>query len=277
MFALFFQGRRLLMTILILIGAIVLSGLGVWQWNRHLQRSQLNQRIISRMAEPPIELASSQIDPQQLDYRRVVLRGSFDEGQSILLRNRTYQGATGYHLITPLRLTGSDRVVLIDRGWIPFNQSDAQARRLYAAPGEQTIEGVARQSQHGLAGPQDPPFTSAQPRLDAWFRVDIERIQQQIGAPLLPIFVELQPGPEPAERPPFPTATSDLGLGSHLGYSIQWFSFAIILIVGYIALMLRTQKQEPRSQENRGVRITREQGNERTKEQEKPGVRSQKS
>jgi len=274
------------MTILIIIGAIALCGLGVWQWNRHIQRSELNTRILSRMAEPAITLTPplsiGQIDPQQLDYRRVTLRGSFDSSQSILLRNRSYQGATGYHLITPLRLSGSDTAVLVDRGWIPLNQSAASARATYTTTGEITIQGVTRQSQHGLAGPIDPPFSATQPRLDAWFRVDIERIQQQSHIPLLPIFVEVQPGTEQPNRPPFPSATTDLGLGSHLGYSIQWFSFAIILIIGYVALTLRGQRMpgsqesevrsqnaEPRSQES-GVRSQ----NAEPRSQES-GVRSQ--
>jgi surfeit locus 1 family protein len=243
------------MTVLILIGATILCGLGVWQWNRHIQRSELNTRILSRMAEPPLALAPSSaanpIDAQQLDYRRVTLQGSFDDSQSILLRNRTYEGATGYHLITPLRLSGSDTAILVDRGWIPLNQSDAQARTAYTTPGEVSIEGVARQSQHGLAGPADPPFSTTQPRLDAWFRVDIERIQQQTPYPLLPIFVEMQPAREPPTRPPLPSVTTDLGLGSHLGYAIQWFSFAIILVVGYVALMLRGREYSGvRSQES---------------------------
>jgi surfeit locus 1 family protein len=59
----------------------------------------------------------------------------------------------------------------------------------------------------------------------------------------------MQPGSEPPNRPPLPSATTDLGLGSHLGYAIQWFSFAIILVVGYVALMLRGRRGV-RSQES---------------------------
>ena len=73
-------------------------------------------------------------------------------------------------------------------------------------------------------------------RLDAWFRVNIASIQQQAGYPLLPIFIEQQPAPgDPAL--PRRVATADLGEGPHMGYAVQWFAFAIILVVGYIAFI----------------------------------------
>jgi surfeit locus 1 family protein len=235
MVRIFFQGRRLFMTILILIGACLLSGLGVWQWGRHIQRADLNAHIIDRMAQPPLPLPSAAIDPEQFDYRRVELHGRFDVAQSVLLRNRSFQGTTGYHLITPF-LLDDGQAILVDRGWVPLTNAEPAS---YAASGATTIRGVARRSQHGLSGPLDPPFSADRPRLSAWFRVDIERIQEQAGYPLLPIFVELQPDAQLPSAPPFPALTTDLGLGSHLGYAFQWFSFAVILVVGYIALTLR--------------------------------------
>jgi surfeit locus 1 family protein len=199
----------------------------------------LNERIASRMAQPPIELPSGPIDPEELEYRHVQVRGTFDNPNAVLLRNRAYQDITGFHLVTPLRISGTDQVVLVDRGWVPFADGSADIRRLYDLTGEVVIDGVVRKSESGFGGPPDPPFTVERPRLDAWFRVDIERIAQQSGYALLPIFIEAQPGPEPPGTPPIPSATTDLGLGSHMGYAFQWYTFAIILVVGYIVVTLR--------------------------------------
>jgi surfeit locus 1 family protein len=241
MVGIFFQGRQLLLTLLVVVITAILCGLGMWQWDRLQQRLALNERINTRMQEPALELRTP-IDAEIFDYRRVELRGTFDNAQSVLLRNRSFEGTTGFHLITPLQLA-SGEAILVDRGWIPFTESDLTARKQYALAGEVTIIGVARISEAGRIGPIDPPFTPERPRLDAWFRVDIARISEQIGYPLLPIFVEVQPGAEFNPTPPIPAATSDLGPGSNLSYSIQWFSFAVILVVGYIALMLRKQSR----------------------------------
>jgi surfeit locus 1 family protein len=233
----FFRGRQLILTIAVAIIALALCGLGMWQWGRLQQRLALNERINSRMKLPALALQNP-IDPEIYDYRWVEVRGSFDHDQAVLLRNRSFEGTTGYHLITPLRMANGE-AILVDRGWVPFTEADTNARTSYALAGEVVVRGVARVSEAGRGGPIDPPFTSERPRLAAWFRVDIGRIEQQLGYRLLPIFVELQPGTTLDPTPPIPAATTDLGPGSNLSYSIQWYSFAIILIVGYIALVLR--------------------------------------
>jgi surfeit locus 1 family protein len=123
-----------------------------------------------------------------------------------------------------------------------LNDSPARARDGYVISGEVRITGVARKSEAGRVGPLDPPFTTTRPRLDAWFRVDIARIAEQVGYPLLPVFVEVQPDAREHPTPPIPAETTDLGPGSNLSYTIQWFSFALILLVGYVAVMLRGKR-----------------------------------
>ena len=240
----FFTGRQLVMTLLMIIGALILGRLGIWQLDRLAQRRAFNSSLNTRMAQPALSLTSAAIDPAALEYRRVEVRGVYDPTQEIVLRNRELDGIAGVHILTPLRLSGSDAAVLVDRGWVPREQGDLPARSALAAPpGELVITGIARRSQDESAGgPQDPPLGPDRPRLDAWFHVDTTRIQQQTGYPLLPIFIEQQPAPgDPAL--PRPIATTDLGEGPHMGYAIQWFAFAIILVVGYIAFIYSQTKR----------------------------------
>src|SRR5262245_22424366 len=121
-----FTGRQLRMTILVFVGVVVLCRLGIWQLDRLAQRRALNARIDSRMAAPAMPLTGAPVDPDALDYRRVELRGVYDPSQEIMLRNRSLDGVPGGHLITPLRLNGSDKAVLVDRGWVPLTKSSAE-------------------------------------------------------------------------------------------------------------------------------------------------------
>jgi surfeit locus 1 family protein len=252
MLRLFFTGRRLWLTLLVIAGVLTCCRLGIWQLDRLAQRRAQNATITARMAQPALPLDSRALDPQALDYRHVEVRGVYDPAQEIVLRNRALDGAPGVHVLTPLRLsegnasTTSALAVLVDRGWLPLERSSPEARRAYAAePGEVVVQGVARRSQDTAGGPQDPPLAAGQTRRDAWFRVDIQQIEQQTGYTLLPVFVEQQPAPG---DPPLPrrVPTADLGEGSHLSYTIQWFSFAAILLVGYVAFVykrLRVSRQ----------------------------------
>lgn len=253
MLTLFFTGRRLWMTLLVIAGALVLGRLGIWQLDRLAQRRAFNSSLNARMAQPAIALTGAPIDPAALEYRRVEARGAFDSAQEIVLRNRELDGAPGVHILTPLRISGSAVAVLVDRGWVPREQADPAARGAFAAPqGQVLVTGVARRSQEDTAGPQDPPLGPDRPRLDAWFRVNIASIQRQTGYTLLPIFIEQQPAASstatsPGDQAlPRRVATTDLGEGPHMGYAIQWFAFAIILIAGYI--MFTYQQARRRSQ-----------------------------
>jgi surfeit locus 1 family protein len=230
-----FSGRRIWMTLLVLAGAMIMGRLGIWQLDRMAQRQAINDTINTRLAQPATTLAGAPLDLQALDYRRVEARGVYDLSQEIVLRNRALDGAPGVHVLTPLRLAGSDMAVLVDRGWIPLDQAAPEARRAFApAAGEVAVAGVARLPTTSAGGPQDPPAGPNRERLDAWFRVDIARIARQAGYRLLPVYLEQQPTPGDTALPRR-VPTTDLGPGPHLSYAIQWFAFAIILMAGYLA------------------------------------------
>jgi surfeit locus 1 family protein len=252
-----FAGRRRWMTLLVIAGALLCGRLGIWQLDRLAQRRALNASIDARMAQALLPLTGAPLDPEALDYRQVEVRGVYDPAQEILLRNRELDGVPGVHVVTPLRLSdgglstdsGPAVAVLVDRGWLPLDRSSPEARRAFDQPGEVVVRGIARRSQEGSGGPQESPLGPGQTRRDAWFRLDIPRIEQQLGYRLLPLFVEAQPAPGDAALPRR-TPTTDLGEGPHLGYAIQWFAFAMILLVGYAAFVYQGMRLS--SVEDRG-------------------------
>ncbi|HEU5014334.1 MAG TPA: SURF1 family protein [Roseiflexaceae bacterium] len=256
MLKLFFTGWRLLITFFMVLVIITCCGLGVWQWNRLQQRLALNEKINSHMSAPPITLNPNDTDANALDYHFVSVRGTYDPSQEVFLRNRSYGDATGYHVLTPLRIQGSDKAVLIDRGWIPLTLEESGDHASYAPPkGVVTVQGVARQQQQYTGGPQDPPLSAERPRLNEWFQVNTSRIQQQTGYPLVPVFIEVQPtGADDAmpEGLPIPSRTTDLGPGPHMSYAIQWFSFALIALVGY-PILIYQNVYKPRQQARRAT------------------------
>jgi surfeit locus 1 family protein len=237
-----FRGRRLWLTPLVLVGAVILVRLGFWQLDRLAQRRAINAALAARRAEPPVPLTPALAGAADQEYRHVEARGVFDSSKEIIQRNRALDGAPGVHVLTPLRLIGSDAAILVDRGWIPQGESAPDARQRYAAPtGEVVVVGQLRRSQDNSSPPYDPPFSADRPQLDAWFHIDTARIGQQIGYPLLPAFIEQLPAPTDLALPRRDPLT-DLGEGPHLSYAIQWFSFAAILLVGYLATTYRSVK-----------------------------------
>jgi surfeit locus 1 family protein len=229
--------RGWLLAALIALVAAGLVGLGVWQLDRLGQRRAQNALVRSRLAAPPVDLNQTPAGGLP-EYQPVRLRGTYDFSQEIVLRNRAHLEAPGVHVLTPLRLSGTGQAVLVDRGWIPYTSAAVEDRRAYQQPeGEVALEGIVRPSQKREFSflPADPTLSPDQPRLDAWFRVDLDQLQAQVPYPLLPFYVELVPGPDPT-RLPISGYEVDLSEGPHLSYAIQWFAFALILVAGSVAV-----------------------------------------
>lgn len=234
-----FRGGWLWATIGVALLMAAFVTLGFWQLGRLGQRRAANAQMIARMNEPSLLLDGSPLDPQQANLRRAVVRGTYDFGQEIILRNRAYNELPGVHAIVPLRIVGSAEAVLVDRGWIPYELSSPEQRaQFHDVAGEVEVQGILRQSEARLShlSPADPPLGPDRPRLDAWYRVEIPRIQEQVPYPLLSMYLEEAVGGAAARRFPRPDPQIDLSEGPHLGYAIQWFSFAGIVLAGYVLL-----------------------------------------
>ena len=140
-----------------------------------------------------------------LDLRRATVTGAFDVANEVVLRNRSYNESAGVHILTPLRITGSDAAILVDRGWIPYDAAPELPANFAPPPGEVQVQGILRRGQTRTSSlaPVDPA-PPAGGRLDAWHRADLARIQEQMPYPLLPVFMEARAAPDAAFQPAAP-------------------------------------------------------------------------
>lgn len=231
-----FRGRWLISTILVAVLALIFLGLCGWQLQRRNQRLEANARVLARLQEPALTVSGEPLDPDAVDLHRATVRGVLDYSQEIVLRNRSWNEVPGVHVLVPLRITGSDESILVDRGWIPYDQAAPADRAQYHnTAGEVEVYGILRQSQirRGSISPADA-VPSLDHRVDNWHRVDLPKIRQQLPYPLLDVYMEedVRPGETPRALPK-PQPDIALDEGSHLAYAIQWFAFAVIGVAGY--------------------------------------------
>ncbi|MBN1218256.1 MAG: SURF1 family protein [Anaerolineae bacterium] len=240
-------GKWLIRHLLVLAAIIVLINLGLWQLRRLEQRRALNEAILAGLNAPVTVLSGQDIDPKALNLHRVTVTGTFDNDESMVIVNRPFNGLPGVRLVVPLRIEGSDGAVLVDRGWIPLAESAPDKRQIYEENGTVKIEGIAYKTQlqpNRWLIPTDPTPGPGESRLDEWFRVDIKRIQAQVPYSLLPIFIKQSPNEDAApDIPPLREEGIELSEGSHFSYALQWFSFAVILVIVYGALIRQELKK----------------------------------
>ncbi|MFV9503475.1 MAG: SURF1 family protein [Oscillochloridaceae bacterium umkhey_bin13] len=218
---------------------VTMLGLGFWQLDRLADRRSANAARQALLDQPAATLTGQEADATALVGRKVRLTGIFLNDESVVLRaRRSDSGVDGVHLLTPLHLSGSDRAILVDRGWLPINQRESARLAAYAIPREITLEGLAWPPQvrpDSPLAPRDLPLPG-ETRIPAWVRVDVAALQAQVSVPLLPLYVEALPTGNNATLPR-PSDPRQLDDGPHLGYAAQWFGFAAMLAIVYAALM----------------------------------------
>ena len=232
-----FARDRIFTTLLVLLAAAVFARLGIWQLDRLAQRRAFNNHVLSMRDLPALDLNTTDgTDLLTQEYRRAVAEGIYDFANQIAVRNQYHEGQYGYRLLTPLILGTDTAAVLVDRGWIPAEGNEsASAWGRYDVAGPLHVEGVLRLGTAGpiFGGQPSPTPNPSAPRIDFWNQIDLEAIAAQAHLNLLAAYIQLDPG-ESSDELPIPSQPEiELTEGPHMGYAVQWFTFAILLLVGY--------------------------------------------
>jgi len=231
-------------SLLVLAASGIMVRLGIWQLDRLEQRQDFNTHVVSQQAAGLLDL-SLVVDTDSLggmEYRAVAASGSYDPGYQVAIRNQVWNGEYGYYLLTPL-VMDDGRVVMVNRGWIPASYDTPESWQDFDQPGKVPVSGIIRLGQEGpdMGGVPDPELAPGQERLDFWNFINIDRLQQQVPYPLLPIYIQVAPEEVWTDLPYRSLPDLDLTEGNHLGYALQWFSYAAILFFGYPFYLKRSQ------------------------------------
>jgi surfeit locus 1 family protein len=199
--------------------AAICLGLGSWQLGRLREKEAWIAEMSARLEREPVRLETALTDPARHEFRRVGASGRFDLERSVLLVQRVRDGRAGVHVVTPLRLAGDERALLVDRGFVPqagaedFLASDDESGRMEVA-------GVLRP----LAA-RELPVGRHEPRL-RWYRVDLAGLQRQLPYRLVPAL--LVRGETPGRALPEAGFAAPRSRVDHLHYAITWYSIAAV-------------------------------------------------
>lgn len=214
--------------VLVLLGI----ALGNWQTRRAAEKSALQARLEQGMAASPLVLDGGAIDPAQLAFHSVIVTGEFVPNWPVFLDNRPQNGRTGFILLMPFKIAGSNKAVLVARGWLPRNTAEHDRLPPFTTPaGQVRIEGravsrLARVMQLGTPAPLQPKALVQ--------NLEPAELARASGLDLLPLVVE-QTGPSVAGEGllrnwPAPS----LDIDRHKGYALQWYALAAMAFLFFV-------------------------------------------
>ena len=247
MIARLFRRPWIFVTVLVILAAAVMIRLGIWQLDRLEGRRAFNAQVLSQINEPTLPLGATEIsgDLEALEFRTVQATGEYDLANTLVLGNQVWGDQMGVHLLTPLRIAETGAVILVDRGWIPYE--DWQNRNLiaYDEAGEVTLEGMLRVSQSKL-GLRDCLDESAGVIPFQVWCFDLAGIATHLPYDLLPVYLIQAPEGEQSAPPYRAIPEIEISEGPHLSYAIQWFTFSAILLIGYPFFVQREMQARAR-------------------------------
>ncbi|WP_174525303.1 SURF1 family protein [Hydrogenophaga palleronii] len=219
----------------------VTASLGLWQLDRAGQKLALQAQIQERSALAPWRNAEllGAADATHGVHRPVRLTGQWLPEASVFLDNRQMNARVGLFLVTPLRLEGSQRVVLVQRGWVPRDFTDRSRLPDIDTPtGTVSIEGrlaAAPSKLYDLGGAGVGPIRQ---------NVDLVAFAQETGLDLLGVSVLQTGGASEGLLRDWPPIAVDVN--KHHGYAFQWFSLCLLAGILYVWFQLISPRRKRR-------------------------------
>lgn len=203
-----------------------------WQRERAAEKRRLQTEFDQRIAAAPLIITANAYDVDALRYHRAEANGDwFGDGQ-VYLDNKTDGGTAGYHVITPLKLAGTNVFVLVNRGWIARGAS-------YPAPPPVAVPQGAAQVLGIITAPSAKfiELSTQGIQTNVWQNLTIDRYRQHTGLNVLPVLLmasEVRPVAKNElqmlkEHP-------DAGVEKHVEYMLTWYSLAATIAIFWAAL-----------------------------------------
>lgn len=213
--------------------------MGYWQQGRAETKRALQSEFEARAAAPAVVLGAAAIsDPLRLRYSRGFARGEWLASGQIFLDNKFDGESVGFHVITPLKIEGTNRHVLVNRGWVARGSVYPAPPAVSLSPGSVEVEGV-------LVVPSKK-FLELAPAIvqgNVWQNLTIERYQAASGLDILPLVLLAEitgAGLRPVRERP------DARAEKNVEYMLTWYSLAATVFALWVALNVKIDRVTPK-------------------------------
>ena len=219
----FKPGKRITIFFVFFAGLFFL--LGLWQIDRGNAKTIIINEFNSNLKKDPVYLNT---DSKKWD--RVFVEGSWDESKQIFIDNVIHRGIAGYKVLTPLKIQGSDKLILVDRGWIKRNKFREILPNIDLQKEQIKVSGILESPELGLVL-SDDLITKNWPKVSQTKNPDILIKEYEasvynfilLADPLLKNsleYIKIKP--------------TNMMPSKHYGYAAQWFSMFFVLCLMFI-------------------------------------------
>lgn len=242
----------------VLIGAALVwltFGLGQWQTGRAQEKQALFDAQARALAASPISPVSAQLDLDNLSYRKIELRGTFDAKALIYIDNRQINGRPAVQVVQGFQPEGAGFLIPVDRGLLLRDPANPRRAPKMPSSALEHIEAIElrgtilpRFAQSAelrglLLGSTGEIYVEESGGFQVWSNFSVGKFAEQAGKPVSNFVVTLQPVAQTTEA----QAAADTAqrvdgfyhvavplqeqVAKHKGYAFQWFTMSAVLVL----------------------------------------------
>ncbi|MDX1901016.1 MAG: SURF1 family protein [Gammaproteobacteria bacterium] len=202
--------------------------LGYWQLCRYQFKKDLLNDSKERLISAPVALKSVTKNP--LEFQHVIVAGRYLNDEIILVQDQFFHHRLGFEVLTVFQIPNESEYLLVDRGWVPVLEN-GQLPVISPVKNEQRLIGHLRTFHEyqfilgkNILNPTVKPLVIQ--------KVDVPELSHVLNKPLYPFILRLDANmPNGFAREWVITTVLP---ERHLGYAVQWFLMAIVLLIASI-------------------------------------------
>jgi len=238
------QLNHILMTF---VALSILISLGMWQLRRAEYKHALVKQYNQMRHNPPLHLNLVNQHLQQsslskLRYANLSVTGQFDTKRVMLLDNKFYEHKVGYDVLVPFIAEQGTKVLLVNRGWVSMGKSRNTLPMIKTINSTLTLQGI-------IDIPVDKPFmltASPIPNDISWplriQAIDLKKLSKVAGLKFYPFVLRVDANSTAS----FPSNWKPVEIkpSKHIGYAVQWFALAAVLLIIFLVLNIKPINRE---------------------------------
>lgn len=231
--------KKVIFTMLALFFVVLFLILSYWQYSRASEKNELEKKLSKRGNAPPLAWSTVSSELSKYYYHLVCLSGRFDNGRQFLLDNRFHAHHLGYVIYTPF-ITPGNRVLIVNRGWVPRSGQYPILPKISSIHGKQKICGMLYpgQKRSFTLGSQDM-INNKWPKVIQ--NVMPAHISKQLKTAVFPVYLLLKHPKNYRYVENWQVFT--MKAAKHFGYAVQWLFMAIAVFIMYIVFQKRSHKE----------------------------------
>ena len=205
--------------------ALLFFSLGLWQ----IERGQAKTNILNDF-EKNLQEEPSYLNQESQKWDRVYVQGEWASSNQILIDNVINRGVAGYKVLTPLRMSETDQLILVDRGWIKQNRLRDQLPDIKLIEANEIVSGILETPELGLVLSEDL-VSKEWPKISQTKNLDV--ISNEFDEYIFPMILLADPTLKNSLEYIKITPTNMTPI-KHYGYSGQWFLMFLVLCFMYV-------------------------------------------